>query len=194
MFLLRRRLLLSLVLLGLGAFPLAGIAQVSLDIHIGAPPPYRFAAPPDVVVIPGSYVYTVPAIGMDVFFFSGSWYRPHEGRWFRGSSYNGPWRYCPDRQVPRAVIELPPNYRSLPPGQRRIPYGQFKKNWAAWQRDRYWDKDRAWQEGRGRPEERREGGPGHSDERRGPEHGRAFEHEDHGQGDHGYGDHGPGRD
>ncbi len=44
MFLLRRRLLLSLVLLGLGAFPLAGIAQVSLDIHIGAP--RHTASPP----------------------------------------------------------------------------------------------------------------------------------------------------
>ena len=183
MILSRHHLLLVGILFALLAFPFTGNAQVGVDIHIGAPPPYRFAAPPDLAVIPGTYVYMIPGVGQDVLFFSGYWYRPYEGRWFRGRSYNGPWRYCPDPQVPRAVIELPPNYRSLPPGYRRIPYGQFKKNWAAWERGRYWDRDRAWQEGRrGRPEERREKGPGRFEQRPGPEHGRGLEHGEHGHG------------
>ncbi len=152
--------------------PLPGAAQVSVDIHIGPPPPYRIAAPPPMVVIPGTYVYMVPGIGVDVFFYSGYWYRPYEGRWFSARSYNGPWVYCPDPRVPRALLDLPPDYRRIPPGHRRIPYGQFKKNWAAWERDRYWDRDReSHDRGYGRPEERR-------DERqdwRGEEHGREGE-------------------
>ncbi len=160
-------------------------AQVSVDIHIGPPPPYRIAAPPPVVVIPGTYVYEVPDIDVDILFYGGYWYRPHEGRWFRARSYNGPWVYVANPRVPPAIIELPPDYRRLPPGYRRIPYGQFKKSWAGWERDRYWDRDPGWREGRhGGPEERGrefhgEGPGGH--EGRGPGEGHGRGHEEHGR-------------
>jgi hypothetical protein len=169
MALLRRCLMpIGLLFMFLIVFPLAGVAQVSLAIHIGSPPPYRFAAPPEVAVIPGTYVYAVPDIGMDVFFYSGDWYRPYEGRWFRARSYNGPWAYCPDPRVPRALVELPQEFHRIPPGRHRIPYGQLKKNWAGWERDRYWEKERGWH---GRPEERREEGREHFEGRPEGEHG-----------------------
>ncbi len=173
------------------AFLPLGIAQVRVDVRIGPPPSYRIAAAPPMVVIPGTYVYVVPDIDADIFFCAGTWYRLYEGRWFSGRSYNGPWFYAPDPRVPRALIDLPPDWRRVPPGWRRIPYGQFKKNWAGWERDRYWDRDRDWHEGwHGRPEERHDEGRGHfegrpeerRDEGRGPgeEHDRGFEHGDHG--------------
>jgi hypothetical protein len=147
----------GLLLMVLIICPFEVVAQVSLDIHVGSPPPYRFAAPPDVTVIPGTYVYAVPDVGVGIFFYSGGWYRSYEGRWFRGRSYDGPWVHCPDHRIPRALVELPPDYRRMPPGHHRIPYGQLKKNWAAWERDRYWEKDRGPQDGRhGRTEDRQE--------------------------------------
>jgi hypothetical protein len=175
--LLKRVLLLAgLLIVPLIVLPLPSIAQVGVDIHIGPPPPYQIAAPPPVVVIPGTYVYMVPDIGADIFFYSGSWYRLHQGRWFNARAYNGPWMYVPDPRVPRALVLLPPDYRRIPPGWRRIPYGELRKNWAGWERGHYWEKDPGWKTGwhgrpEGRPEERRgrpEGKPG---ERRGGEHG-----------------------
>jgi hypothetical protein len=161
-------------------FPFPGGGQVSVDVHIGPPPPYRIAAPPPVVVIPGTYVYAVPDIETDILFYSGYWYRPHGGHWFRARSYNGPWAYWPDPRVPRALLELPPDYRRLPPGYRRIPHREFKSNWARWERDRYWERDRGWREGR--HEERREEKREHLEGRPGEGHGRGPERGEHGHG------------
>lgn len=182
--LLKRLLLLAgLLIVPLIVLPLPSIAQVSVGIHIGPPPPYRIAAPPPVVVIPGTYVYMVPDIGADIFFYSGNWYRLHQGRWFSAGAYNGPWMYVPDPRVPRALVQLPPDYRRIPPGWRRIPYGELRRNWAGWERNRYWEKDRDWKGGwHGRPEGRPEEGRGRPERRPGEERGRDFEH----GGEHGH--------
>ena len=177
----------SLVLVGLFAAtllvtPHPGTAQIHLDVRIGAPPPYRIAAPPQLVVIPGTYVYVVPDINADVFFWSGNWYRLYEGHWFSGRSYNGPWAYVPDPRVPRALFELPPDYRRIPPGWRRIPYGEFRRNWSGWERDRYWDRDRDWREGwHGRREERRDDRRDRYDGRPGEGRDRDFDRGDRGR-------------
>jgi hypothetical protein len=163
-------------------------AAIGININIGPPPRYVIPAPPPVVVIPGTYVYAVPDIDVDILFYQGYWYRPHQGYWFRARSYNGPWVYLAAPQVPRVLIELPPDYRRPPPGYRRIPYGQFKKNWGAWDRQRYWDRDREWREGWHRGPEGR-GGDVREEHRgkpegRGEERGRGPEdrggHEGHG--------------
>ncbi len=165
--------------------PASGHRPGGISVRIGPPPMYRIAAPPSMVVIPGTYVYVVPDIDADIFFCAGTWYRLYQGHWFSGRGYGGPWIYVPDPRVPRALLELPPDYRHIPPGWRRIPYGQFRKNWAAWERDRYWDRDRDWHEGwHGRPEERR-------DEGRGRFEGRPEEERDRGEG---HGDHGHDRE
>ncbi len=152
----------SLLFIGAMLLVLTGLstesyARVDIDIGINLPL-FRFSAPPELVVIPGTYVYYVPGAEVDVLFYHGYWYRPYEGRWFRASSYNGPWRYIRERQVPGEVIGLPPDYRNIPPGHRRIPYRDFNRNWRRWERDRYWDRDENWRGGRGegRREEKRE--------------------------------------
>jgi len=169
-------------LLILAALPIESAAGVNVNIGVFAPPPvYRAPAPPPVVVIPGTYVYMVPDIAVEILFYHGYWYRPYEGRWYRGKSYNGPWAYLAPPKVPRVIVELPPNYRRVPPGHQKIPYGQLKKSWGKWERDKHWDKDANWREGRpGRPEER-------GNERREDNHGGPPPGQGHGGGQ-GHGD------
>jgi hypothetical protein len=104
-----------------------------------APPPYAFAAPPDVVPIPGTYAYFVPGIGVDVVFYGGYWYRSFRGRWFGAPSYNGPWMYVPGPRVPGVLFSLPPGWRRVPRGYRPIPFGELNRNWQRWQRERHWE-------------------------------------------------------
>jgi hypothetical protein len=122
-------------------------AGVQVNINIGPPPAFVIPAPPAVVVIPGTYVYAVPDIGVAILFYHGFWYRPHEGHWFRAQTYNGPWVYLAPANMPRVLVQLPPGYYQVPPGHRYIPYGQLRDNWGKWERERYWHNDREWQQG-----------------------------------------------
>jgi hypothetical protein len=122
------------------------VPEVQVDVN--APPPeYAFPNPPEVAVIPGTYVYVVPGINVDILFYHGYWYRPYAGRWYFGLSYNGPWVYLDPVRIPRVLLELPPNYRSVPPRYPRIPYGYLRRNWERWERERYWHRNREWREG-----------------------------------------------
>ena len=56
-----KKLLFPAVLLVLVlVFPVPTMAEVDVGISISLPPPIVFAAPPEVVVIPETYVYAVP--------------------------------------------------------------------------------------------------------------------------------------
>ena len=123
----------------------------AVGVPPSAPPEYAFPAPPQVAAIPGTYVYVVPDIDVDILFYHGYWYRPYGGRWYWAQSYNGPWVYLALPSVPRVLLGLPPGYRRLPPGYHRIPYGELHANWGRWERERYWHNDRAWREGWRRP-------------------------------------------
>jgi len=122
------------------------IGTPDLNIRIGPPPPVVIQAPPPMAVIPGTYVYIAPNVGVDILFYHGHWYRPHEGRWFSSPSYNGPWTYVAPAGVPRPILELPPGYRRLPPG-RRIPFDHVKGNWEKWEREKHWHQDKDWRGG-----------------------------------------------
>jgi hypothetical protein len=141
-------------LLLLAVFPAGGTADV--DVHVGvyaSPPVYEMRSPPAVVVIPGTYVYFVPGIEVNILFYRGYWYRPYEGRWYRSGGYDGPWKYIPHSRVPAPLLDLPPDYHGIPPGHRRIPYGQLKKDWNRWEREKYWERDERWRRGRQEREE-----------------------------------------
>jgi len=166
------RILGLVILLGL-FFALGGMKYATAGVHvgisIGLPPPFVIQAPPPVAVIPGTYVYMIPGIDVDILFYGGYWYRPYEGRWYWASSYNGPWAYIDIGRVPGALLTLPPDYRRLPPGYHYIPFAEFRANWGRWERERYWDRDRDWRAGwHGRPD-----GRGFEERGRGyEEHGR----------------------
>jgi hypothetical protein len=158
---------------------LSGQGSAGVDVRVGINiplPVYTFPAPPPVVLIPGTYAYFVPDIGVEVLFYHGYWYRPFKGHWYRAHHYNGPWVFIAPHHVPRVLIGLPPHYYRVPPGHRRIPYGHLKQNWHRWERERYWDHRDGWH---------REGPPGHRDRDR-------FR-DDRGRDDHGRDDRGHGR-
>jgi hypothetical protein len=124
-------------------------AALALDINIGdgdirirtgieAPPQVEFAGPPELVPIPGRYVYFVPDINFDLFFYQRHWFRPYKKHWFRSDNYAGSWEHV--RQAPSPLIDLPQDYRTIPPGYYRIPYGELRNNWERWEREKYWDR------------------------------------------------------
>ncbi len=135
--------MLGCLLVACGLFlPQTGLAGVHVSVGINLPV-FTFAAPPPMVVVPGTYAYYAPDADLDIFFYQGYWYRPYEGRWFRARGYNGPWINIVSTNVPRVVVDLPPDYRHhAHAGYERIPYGQLKKNWRRWEHEKHWDKQR----------------------------------------------------
>ena len=171
--------MLMLLLLG---FSGPSAARVSIGINIPLPPVFAFSAPPELVVIPGTYAYYCPDADVDVFFYGGYWYRPYEGYWYRSGSYGGPWDYI--ESAPSVLLNLPPDYRVMTWGERHIPYAELHRNWRGWERDRYWEHHN-W----GRQENERHYGLAPSFREREREHG-GFRREDrehggfHGEGRH----------
>lgn len=102
------------------------LAEVQFNISVG-PPPIVAAAPPELVMIPGTGVYFVPQPGVDIFFYNGWWWSPRGDRWYRSKAYNGPWGGIGRRSVPGPVAGVPRDYRHRYERERRIPFGQWKK-------------------------------------------------------------------
>jgi hypothetical protein len=127
------------------------VGEAGVDVNVGGtgihvntantPPAIKFAAPPDVVVIPGTYVYMVPDIDADILFFQGYWWRPFEGRWYRSQDYDGQWNYMEPGRVPSGLRALPQDYhRRLLSGDERIHHGDMKRNWNQWEKEKHWDR------------------------------------------------------
>ena len=140
--------------LALVAFP--GISRARVDVEIGVPPisvaigvppPLVISAPPAVEVIPGTYAYFAPDVGVDLFFYDGLWYRSYDGRWFSCASYDGPWVFV--ASPPGVLVTLPSNFRVLAGAGPRIAYGDLRGNWRAWHSGNYWANRGFW----GRPGE-----------------------------------------
>ena len=71
-----KKLLFGTILLALvSVVPMPTMAQVRINVNIGLPPPIVFAAPPELIVIPETYVYVDPDIDVDLFFWDGWWWR-----------------------------------------------------------------------------------------------------------------------
>ena len=145
----------SILLAVITVFPVISMARV--DVRI-LPPPIVFAAPPNVVILPGTGVYAVPDVEAEIFFRQGWWWRHWDNRWYRSRYYDHGWGY----------------YRGYPAWHRRIPH-----NWRDNYRNHRWhgrpwnyhpihhgDLNRHWRGGHGRDDHGREhpgghgGGPG----------------------------------
>jgi len=131
--------------------PMPAMARVDIGINISLPPPIVFAAPPEVVVIPETYVYVVPDSDVDIFFYDGWWWRPWEGRWYRSRHYDNGWIYY--RSVPFFYGGIPSGWRNDYRAHRwgghqwnyqRIPQRQLQGNWSNWQKSRHWEKQQTW--------------------------------------------------
>lgn len=112
---------------------------VDPDMEIGiTSPPFEITSQTVLFPIPGRYVYFVADTDMDIFFYHDRWYRPYKERWFRSTSYNGPWEHI--REAPTPLKDLPPDYRSgAPRGFYRVPYGELRDKWESWEEEQYWD-------------------------------------------------------
>jgi hypothetical protein len=110
-------------------------AEVSVNVNIG-PPPVVIHEPPELIVVPRTMVYFVPAYSGDLFFYRGRWWTRHDGRWFRSNSYNGPWAHVGHRHVPGEVVRLRGDYRTVYAHEHRVPHGQLKKHWERRDHDR----------------------------------------------------------
>lgn len=140
------------VLLGLILVsPVSSMAGVNVSIGISLPPVIAFSGPPELVVIPNTYVYAVPDAGVDIFFYSGWWWRPWEGRWYRSRNYNSGWSHY--GRAPNFYRQVPSGWRNNYRDRRwdghqwnyqRIPQQQVQKNWRSWEKNRHWERNNSW--------------------------------------------------
>ena len=139
-------ILLALVI----AVPLPTMVRADVNVSI-ALPPIVFAAPPELIVLPDTYVYVVPDVEAEIFFYNGWWWRPWEGRWYRSYYYNRGWGYY--NGVPSFYFDVDPGWRGYYRdrnwyGHRweyeRISNQRLHQNWKGWQNDRHWEKRGTW--------------------------------------------------
>ena len=149
---------------GVRGFQRSGGSVADVNVRIALPPPIVFAAPPEVIVLPGTYVYVVPDLQVDIFFYEGWWWRTWEGRWYRSRDYGSGWGYY--RSEPTFYRQIPSDWRNYYRERRwhgnewnyrRIPHQQVQRNWQDWEKNRYWEKQQSWgvrnfQEKQGRPQ------------------------------------------
>ena len=122
------------------------------DSQGGGPPLIAFEGSPVVIVIPDTDdVYVVPDIHVDLFFWSGWWWRPWNGRWYRSQYYNQSWIYY--RDIPSFYFDVDPGWRENYRGHHwyehrwdyeRIPNQRLQQNWKRWQNDHHWERQEAW--------------------------------------------------
>ena len=114
---------------------------ISLNIGVNLPLPHVVIhEPPAVVVIPGTYAYFAPDVEVDMFFYHGYWYKPHNGHWYSAAGYNGPWKNINYTGVPHVLRNLPPDFRRTVRRNERIRYAELKSNWKTWERKKHWDR------------------------------------------------------
>lgn len=147
-----KKVFLGTVLLALAlTVPIPAMAELSVNIDVSLPPAIEFSAPPELIVLPGTYVYVAPDVNEDIFFYGGWWWRPWEGHWYRSRNYGSGWSYYRD---------VPSFYRGIPSGWRddyrehrwqgrqwnhhQLPYQQVQRNWKGWQDNRHWEKQQTW--------------------------------------------------
>ena len=125
--------------------------MAGVDVSISLPPLIVFSAPPAMVVIPETYVYVVPDVDVEIFFYDGWWWRPWEGRWYRSRHYDSGWGHY--RRVPSFYARVPGSWRNdyrerrwggRPWNHQPIPHQQVERNWSGWKKNKHWEKQQTW--------------------------------------------------
>ncbi len=120
-------------------------APVEVGMSVSLPPPIVFSGPPEMVVLPDTDVYVAPDCDEDIYFYSGWWWRPWGGRWYRSLHYDSGWAFY--NGVPGWYGGVYPhwrdNYRSHMWGDHRwdyhpVHYDDVRTNWRSWQSSGYW--------------------------------------------------------
>ena len=136
-------------LLVTGSPPPAKAADVGVSISIGSRyqgDALRFRSRPRMAAVPGSRVYYIQGSDMDVYRYGSYYYAFDSGRWWRATSYRGPWIYVRARSVPRQIYAVPTTYR---------------RNWQGdYNQWRHRDYDPNWEQNRGNRGDRDQGNQG----------------------------------
>jgi len=120
-------------------------AEVHVSVGIGLPPPVVFTAAPQLVALPGTYVYVDPTFGEDIFFADGWWWRPWHGHWYRSHYYDRDWENY--SSVPYFYHSIPSDWRGQysrhewrghPYNYESVSYDDVHRNWSTWKRERRW--------------------------------------------------------
>jgi len=124
------RAVLGLLIGGSLIFTVSGSsADTTVNVNIGPPPPIVVAAPPPLVVVPGVPVVSyVPSVQADVFVYQHQWYYAHEGHWWVGRSYRGPWVLVGPGRLPPPIVAVPVRYYKVPPGHLKKFEGEGQGN------------------------------------------------------------------
>jgi hypothetical protein len=100
---------------------------------VNAPPMGPVMAPPPVVSAPPRWQHIpsvagmeyAPGIHQDLFRYGGNYYQFHNGRWYQGPNYNGPWGMV--HRPPQAFYQVEHHYWKTPPGW--VKHKGWKKGW-----------------------------------------------------------------
>ncbi|MHB8137104.1 MAG: hypothetical protein ACYDGO_01780 [Smithellaceae bacterium] len=161
-----KRFFLRIILLALVfVFPISAMARVDIRVSIPMPPLIVFSAPPELIVIPDTYVYVAPDVDDDLFFWNGWWWRLWDGRWYRSHYYNRGWAYY--RNVPSFYFDVDPGWRGYYRSRNwyghrwdyeRIPERRLQQNWKNWNSSRHWERQGTWgvQNYQSRPQQKRQ--------------------------------------
>jgi len=106
------------------AFASPARSEVHVSVNIGAPPAF-VAAPPPLIVVPGSPVYYAPEYDYELFFYGGRYYTQVNGAWFWAARPGARWVAV--STVPRPLLAVPAKYHHGKHGGGHCPPGQAKK-------------------------------------------------------------------
>nr|MBF0223719.1 hypothetical protein [Desulfobulbaceae bacterium] len=145
-----KKLLSGTLLLALALAPVPTMAGSHVGFSLSLPS-IVFESSPELVVLPGTNIYVAPDVDADIFFYSGWWWRPSQGRWYRSRNYDSGWtRY---KKVPSFYRHVPSRWRNDYRHNRwqgrewhhqRTPHNNVQRNWNQWEKSRYWEKQNNW--------------------------------------------------
>ena len=88
------------------------LAEVNINVNIGAPPPIVVQQRPTMVYLAEPGMFVAVGVPYDIYFISGRYYYLHGDNWFWASGYGGPWVH---------VVR-----KSLPPGLQKYKVVQLR--------------------------------------------------------------------
>lgn len=93
---------------------------------------------PDLIVVPGTYVYYYNWNGYDCFFYDGFWWIPWNNLWYESYYYYGGWAPVGPSFVPNNVRHLPVGWKMDIANGPRVGFKDAKANWSGWEKNGYW--------------------------------------------------------
>lgn len=104
-------------------------------------PPTHFSAPPQLVMVPNTSVFVAPNMEGDLLFYHGHWWRPYQGKWYRSTTYHGPWRHIAHDKVPYAFFGVLFGFHRAYRQHDRFSHAEVETNWQKWEREHhFWER------------------------------------------------------